>query len=301
MFGGGRIIVNTINIESEGTPDMLDNMYGMIKDKKNRGDYEQIELYIISKVLSWGKYITNLNFQKSYYKWFYTNCCYYDTYNHHNSRNRNRIRNYESYTVRSKFFIDPAGIISLLTIMYFYADIRYLGIIIKDYRDIAKQFIEAQCLRQDHTSNQDSTHSFRLAYDVEGLITKFEIGMDSRVIVEDTPEEHKQRARHLKTLLETSKKAHPSFILPIPPPIPPTPRPPVAAASASAAIKVEQPPNDNPRVALGEMAEGKKKRLLFKNIKIKIPKKLSRAFTRFKRMKNRRTTRKISRRNNKRR
>lgn len=46
---------------------------------------------------------------------------------------------------------------------------------------------------------------------------------------------------------------------------------------------------------------GKKERLLFKNIKIKIPKKLSRAFTRFKRIKNRRTRRKVTRRNNKRR
>ena len=71
MIGGGRIIVNTTNIETEGIPDVLDNMYRVIKDKKNREDYEEIELYIISKLLSWGKYITNLNFQKSYYKWFY--------------------------------------------------------------------------------------------------------------------------------------------------------------------------------------------------------------------------------------
>ena len=290
MIGGGRIIVNTTNIVTEGTPDVLDNMYRVIKNKKDRGDYEQLELDIITKLLSWGKYITNSNFQESYYKWFYTNCCYYDTYNHHNSRSSSR--NYESYTVRSKFFIDPAGIISLLTIMYFYADIRNLRKIINDYRDIAINFTKAQRLRKDHTSNQDSSHTFRLAVDVEGLITKFEMGMDSRVIIEDTPEEHKQRARQLRILLETSKKAHPSFIIPIPPP---TPRP-----SATAAKNVEVAPNPVRKVALGEEAEGKK-RLLFKNIKIKIPKKLSRAFTRFKRMKNRRTTRKVRRRNNKRR
>ena len=311
MIGGGRIvfIVDSNHTEMNiSEVNRQDNNGRIISNEGNRSSNEKLEIAIVKVLLKWRTYIDDINFKKMYLDWFIYRSCYVSS---------RKSRSKTEYTVMAKFFKDPQVIIELLTLMYFFARTSKLSEVIEEYNTLAENYIQAQEIRIQTTSVNDSTHEFRLA-NIDYITGILERGMPGSVIVEDTLLQHKERAKLLRNNM-IKHKGKINFERMIPPPRPqptPIPRPSAAASGqestqasaaasgqastqASLAAKVEVPPNSDREVALGQKAKGKKKRLLFKNIKIKIPKKLSRAFTRFKRMKNRRTTRKVRRRNNK--